>query len=161
MNCESELEPLNEEVEVLACAHCKALWFTQGQLKKYGIDHEVILNFAKKHQEDSLDLAFEKNKTKDLCVKCNIPLHIRKYPEAPIVKFAQCAGCAGTYLSARQIVEINENLMTPEQQEAYLVSTMSNIPEYLAAKHAPDSPLLRFAEKWQKIRFWSKDKAGS
>ena len=160
MNCLScclEYERVVYEGQnLLYCSKCSLFWFTQGQLDRIDLTSDGFKEFT-----DSLELDEEGGElVVEKCPKCELVLHSHSYTMAPHVKVEECYSCGGMALNGAQIKEIRENSMTPTEAEAYLTKLAHLVPGFIEAEHKRmhKGGLSKFAQSWQKVRFWAKEK---
>lgn len=145
-SCQNAFTFLDLDIPVLACSSCRAIWLKQGQLEQIDWNNPRLYAFVENPKAEE---------RKGLCCQaCDLPLHYNKFPTAPQVKLARCYGCAGVFLLDFQIVEIRDNSMNPQQQQAYLEQLAREVPGFLEQELLlQNNPGPQgFAKKWQTIR---------
>jgi len=151
--CDSELETVIEDLNLLGCQKCGLLWFTQGQFERINLVKEPLL-------EEFADIEDCKTIEKgERCNKCDIPLHFHKFPINPNVLYAECYNCSGAYITAAQLKDIREHSMNEEQLEAYRNSLAHSVEGFTQAEDIRHSRQGhgKLASLWRKCRFWSKE----
>lgn len=91
---------------------CKGIWFDWLKLRKLDEKNEGFGGALKE------TLLFPRLNTdsrgKINCPKCNIPMHILRYPSQKEITIDECCPCGGFFLDSGEFKEIRDNFMTPE-----------------------------------------------
>ena len=144
------MEELDLGLPLLGCPACRSVWLSQGQMENLYWDNEKLSSYVEPATE--LDLG------KWCCDDCGVPLHRHKFPTALQVEVTECYGCSGIFLLGSQVKEIRDHSMAKELREAYFQNLVNSVPGYLEHEAEALRGVKGFAKKWQKYRFWAREK---
>ena len=139
MNCPVCEKSMVEEdfggVQVDVCRDgCKGIWFDWLEL--------VRLDENSEGAGAALEEALKSPRINDAdrpqlnCPKCGMPMQTHKYKSAKEVTVDECDGCGGVFLDSGELLEVRDNCMTEEEEQAYVHKLLEEFPEMQAMNEA-------------------------
>ncbi len=118
-------------VTVEVCADgCKGIWFDWFELSKLDEKNEGVGQAL----QDALQYprVNDANRGQLNCPKCHEPMHRHVYQHDKQVAIDECYDCGGFFLDSGELVEIRDNHMSQEEEDAYAQKLIDNDPGYQA-----------------------------